>query len=72
MLRSFYPDDDNDDIRSFAQTIVTKNKKIVPVELQEVIIRSKNYDFAYLIENFSDIFTSVRAGRRSDRSTLYN
>ncbi len=73
MLSSFYPDVPETQIQEFAVHI-TQHGEIVPAELQEVIIRSKNHDFGYMVSNFEDTVRNIKAGRVPDNkgSSIYN
>ena len=71
MIRSFYEREEEKNIRELGQ-YVAKYGKVTPVELQEVIIRSKNHDFSYIRDNFDSLMESVRAGRGNLRSGMFN
>lgn len=71
MLKSFYNDVEISEIRHFAQTVV-KYGSVTPAELQEVIIRSKNRNFSYIVDNIETLMGSVRAGRQGAKNSLYN
>jgi ATPase family associated with various cellular activities (AAA) len=71
MLQSFYEDADNDEVNAMAK-IIASYGRVTPAELQEIIIRSKNYDFDYIETNFKTLIESVRAGRETVRSGMFN
>jgi predicted AAA+ superfamily ATPase len=70
MLKSFYPETDDPILSEFSTTVIGYGK-IVPVELQEVIIRCKNKGIDYIIEKFKKIIKEVRAGRTDDGNSMY-
>lgn len=69
MIRSFYPDVDDSKVEEITSKVV-EYRRVTPVELQEVIIRCRRYDFEYLSSHFEEIMSSVRNGRITQRDRV--